>query len=82
MTLFDTIRLRPAQAEVFEALAKITGSATTADLQAVLAAHGLLRDRSVIAKRLCEIEALGLVERVGHDLTRRGTPTTWRRVTA
>lgn len=81
LSLLDPVRLRPAQQEVVEALKKITGPATTADLQRVLADHGLLRDRSCIAKRLGEIEALGLVERVGHDLTRKGNPTTWRRTT-
>ena len=79
-SLFDPVRLRPAQQEVVEALGKITGSATTTDLQRVIAAHGVPRDRNCLAKRLHELEALGVVERVGRDVSRRGTPTTWRRV--
>lgn len=78
-SLFQPTRIRPAQAEVLAALEKITGSATTTDLQRVIAAHGIPRDRSVIAKRLCELEELGLVERTGRDVSSKGSPTTWRR---
>jgi hypothetical protein len=78
-SLFDPVRLRPAQQEVWEALGRHTGAATTRDLQAVIAAHGVPRDRNCIAKRLDELEELGLVVRAGRDYTARGNPTTWRR---
>ena len=78
--LLDTVKLRPAQAEVLEAMRWLVAAGTTSDIQRALSAHGIPREKNCIAKRLHEVEALGLVERVGHDFSRKGSPTVWRRV--
>ena len=72
-------RLMPSQEEVMEALRYITHAADTTDIQKALAEHNIPRERSNLAKRLCELEDLGLVERVGRNVHRTGHPTTWRR---
>lgn len=77
-TLWDKA-LAPAQQECLEALRWLMVASDTTDIQKALAEHGIPRERSNIAKRLNELEAMGLVERVGRNLTRRQHPTTWRR---
>jgi hypothetical protein len=80
MSLLDPPRLNARQAEVHEALRLMCRAGTTADIQRTLAEYiPVPRDRNCIAKRLCELEQLGLVERVGRDFGHRGSPTTWRR---
>lgn len=79
-TLFDPVRpLSPSQQEVLEALRWLVTSSDTTDIQRVLGEHNIRRERSNIAKRLCELEEVGLVVRVGRNFGRRGNPTTWRR---
>lgn len=68
-----------AQAAVHEALRWLIVAGDTTDLQKALGEHGMPMERSNIARRLCELEEMGLVERVGHNYSRRGNPTTWRR---
>lgn len=74
----DPRSLTPTQQEVVEALRVLMHSADTTDIQRVIAEHGIPRDRNCLAKRLCELEALNRVERVGRNFARRGHPTTWR----
>jgi hypothetical protein len=81
-TLFDdpapAAPLRPAQANVYEALARITGPADAHDIHDILADHGITMFPNVVSKRLGELEALGRVERTGRNFARKGNPTTWR----
>lgn len=72
------VNLKPSCQEVYEALGRIVGPADTTDIRDMLANYGITRERSNLSKRLCEMESLGLVVRVGHS-TRQGAPTTWRR---
>ena len=80
-SLFDAepVALAPAQAEVVEALRWLIVASDTTDVQRALREHNIPRERSNIARRLFEFEGLGLVERVGHNMDRRGHPTLWRR---
>lgn len=72
--------LSPCQAEVIEALRWLVAAGDTADIQRALAEHDIPRERNSIAKRLCELEDFGLVERVGTRSAGRGvTRTLWRR---
>jgi hypothetical protein len=72
--------LSPSQAEVLEAMRWMVVAGDTGDIQAALREHGIDRQTNVIAKRLCELEDRGLVERTGKHFVRRGvTRTTWRR---
>lgn len=71
--------LSPTQQEVYEALRLLIVAADTTDIQKVLAEHNIQRQTNTIAKRLCELEAKGLVRRSGRNMTRRGHPTTWSR---
>lgn len=79
-SLFDAPHVSPAQAECLEALRWLMVASDTTDIQHALAEHNIQRQTNTIAKRLCELEAKGLVERTGRNLHRRGHPTTWRRV--
>jgi len=82
-SLFDppeTKPLSPTQQEVVEALRWLIVASDTSDIQRALAEHNINRQRNEIAKRLCELELLGRVVRVGRNFDRRGWPTTWRRV--
>ena len=73
-TLFDT-KLNARQQEVYEALRRMIVAGTTADIQRTIGEYiPTPRDRNCISKRLCELEAMGLVERVGEN-----HPTVWRR---
>lgn len=74
-----TVRLSPCQQEVHEALRWLIVASDTTDIQRALAEHGISRQTNTIAKRLCELEGKGLVERCGRNYSRRGHPTTWRR---
>lgn len=71
--------LSPSQQEVMEALRLLIVASSTSDIQRVLQDHNILRDRNCLAKRLGELRDKGLVEPVGHDFSRKGHPTTWRR---
>ena len=71
--------LPPSQQEVMESLRMLIVASTTADIQRCLAEHNITRERSCLAKRLGELREKGLVEPVGHDFSRKGHPTTWRR---
>lgn len=75
----DAKPMSPTQQEVYEALRWVIVAADTTLLQDALAEHGIRRQTNTIAKRLCELEAKGLVERVGRNFSRRGHPTLWRR---
>lgn len=80
LPLFDVKPLSPSQQEVHEALRWLIVAGTTTDIQRALAEHGIQRERNSIAKRLCELEGKGLVERVGTEHVGRGiSRTTWRR---
>jgi predicted transcriptional regulator len=48
-------------------------------VQRCLAEHGIRRERNAIAKRLQELEAKSLVERIGREYDRGTTRTRWRR---
>lgn len=74
-TLFETT-LNASQQEILEALRWVVVAADTALIQKALAVHNIPRERNCIAKRLCELEEMGLVRRVGSN----GRRTTWGRV--
>lgn len=78
LTLDLAPNIKPSCQEVMSALGRIVGPADTTDIRDMLANYGITRERSNLAKRLNELEDLGLVVRVGHS-TRPGAPTTWRR---
>ena len=79
-TLFDAPSLNARQQEVYEALRKMVVAGDTAAIQATIAEYiPVPRERSCIAKRLCEMEAMGLVERTGRNMDRAGHPAQWRR---
>lgn len=69
----------PSQQECLEALRWLVAAGSTADIQLVLAEHGLRREKNCLAKRLGELERMGLVERVGTAYDGRTARTTWRR---
>jgi DNA-binding MarR family transcriptional regulator len=80
-SLFETTRpLSPSQTEVLRALRRMGAPGCTADIERALLEHGAPQQRNCIARRLDELLERGLVERVGHDFSRRGSPTTWRRL--
>lgn len=72
--------LKPTQQEVLEALRWLIVPGDTADIQRALAEHNIPREKSCIAKRLCELEALGLVTRLGRVADGKGiVRTKWKR---
>lgn len=72
--------LKPSQQEVMEALRVLIVASDTSAIQEVLASHNIPREKNCIAKRLTELERLGLVERVGKNHLEHGVArTTWRR---
>lgn len=79
LALFPPADLSDSQAEVYEALSHVTGSADCLDLERVLHAHGRNRERNAIGKRLGELEGKGLVMRVGTAVQGGTRRTTWRR---
>jgi hypothetical protein len=81
-SLFDppeTKPLSPSQQECLEALRWLIVASDCSDIQRALREHGIDRQTNTIARRLCDLEAMGLVVRVGRNFDRRGWPTTWRR---
>lgn len=82
-SLFDATParpLKPSQQEVMEALRVLIVASDTADIQRALRERGIPREKNCLSKRLHELEALSLVERVGKNFGPRGvTRTTWRR---
>lgn len=81
LSILDPVKpLSPTQREVFSALGWLVVPSDTSDIQRALAERQTFRERSNLAKRLCELEAMNLVERVGRNYDRRGNPTTWRRI--
>lgn len=79
-SLFDPpVHLSHTQQSVHEALRWLVVASDTTDIRRALAEHDIPMERNCIAKRLNELEELGLVERVGRNYSRRGNPTTWKR---
>jgi predicted transcriptional regulator len=80
LSILDPVKpLSPTQREVFSALGWLVDPSDTSDIQHALAERDVHRQTNTIAKRLCELEAMGLVQRTGRNFERSGHPTTWRR---
>lgn len=73
------LNMKERKREVLAAMTRLGGTVTSAQIQADLARHGILRERGTIASRLSQLEHDGLVARVGVREGDAGRPlTTWR----
>jgi hypothetical protein len=77
LDLFTAPRVKPSALRVLDALRAIGGTGTAWDCMTRLGPHA---QAAATMKRLSELEAAGLVVRVGHrrSPTGRGTCTCWQ----
>jgi hypothetical protein len=73
-----TVDVNARERECLDALRWLCRAGDTGDLQRVLSEHGLVRDRSCIARRLTSLARKGLVARTGTKQGPAGRQcTTW-----
>lgn len=71
-----TVDLPARELEVVDALRWLVCASDTADIQRVLLAHDLIRDRNNIARRLTTLTRKGVVRAVGTKVGPHGRATT------